>query len=491
MTTKGPTDFNDQASVQGRQDVIDQVQHDVSALDADTTQQAPEQPQAFVNNFQNNDGSVANNEPPPPENEPHNASRGDGWPWEDLFEVDRYGKVKASVRNVELVLNNDERWRGILGYCEFSYLIVKRKDTPLDTKAGEWGDSDASFLRVWMSYQYSFTPSHVDIADALNVVARRNTFHPVREYLESLKWDGEARISKWLKKAFESTDNERYLEAVGPKVLVAAVARVMRPGCKMDNVMILEGEQGKGKSTVISILFGEFFTDAPLPIGDKDAYQVIQGKWGFEIAELDSFNKADVTALKHFFSQQIDRFRPSYGRTAQDHPRQTIFFGTTNQDSYLRDYTGNRRFWPVYCKVVKKEWVRQHRDQLWAEALHYYRQGFQWWISQETEEDERDHDVVKDAQDARLQRDPWEDVLLGYLGTVTAAYLTTYQILNEGLGFDAAHIQQIHMNRLGPIMRQLGWKSTRKRVDDGGGKKVQQRVWVRNATDEEWKEVPL
>jgi len=256
----------------------------------------------------------------------------------------------------------------------------------------------------------------------------------------------------------------------------------------MDNVMILEGEQGRGKSTVIAALFGEWFSDSPLPIGDKEAYQLIQGKWCFELGELDSFNKAEVTALKQFFSQQIDRFRPSYGRYAQDFPRQTQFWGSTNQDSYLRDYTGNRRFWPLYCSIVNKQWVIENRDQLWAEATHLYKQGVIWWVSQETPEDENDYRIVAETQNSRLQHDPWEDKLLEFFDASTELYFSAAKIL-EGIGVDTGHQTPHMIARLAPILKLMGWKNVRKRLPpDKNGKRKQIRVWE---NQEEMDEVPL
>ena len=342
-----------------------------------------------------------------------------------------------------------------------------------------------------MSHQYGFTPSHADINDAIIVVSRSNKFHPVREYLQELAWDKKPRLDSWLKRSFGANNNEKYLSLVGRKVLIGAVARVMRPGCKFDNVMILEGQQGRGKSTVISILFGDWFSDSPLPIGDKEAYQLIQGKWAFELGELDSFNKAEVTALKQFFSQQVDRFRPSYGRYASDFPRQTVFWGTTNQDTYLRDYTGNRRFWPVFCAQIDKQWIRDNRDQLWAEALQCFVDDERWWLSMDTEEDQKDYDIVTEVQDSRLQRDPWEDLLRPWLEMVTKPHLTTAEILKDCIGVDGAHMQQMHMNRLGPILKSLGWRSKRKRISGPNGKTSQVRVWVSEEHEKRFEEVPL
>jgi len=484
-----PTDFNDQALQYGKEQLA-------SAIDADLQTAAAARQPTNDQPAQLSEGGIqekGDSGEPPKRDIPHSYAARDVESWRDLFEKNDKGTLKASVRNVELILRHDEQWVGVLGYCELSYRIIKRSSPPMpDSEAGEWMDEDAAALRVWMSHHFGFTPSHMDINDALIVVARSNKFHPVREYLEALEWDGVHRLATWLKVAFESTDHERYLELVGTKVLVGAVARVMRPGCKMDNVMILEGEQGRGKSTVISTLFGEWFSDSPLPIGDKEAYQLIQGKWGYELGELDSFNKAEVTALKQFFSQQVDRFRPSYGRYAQDHARQTLFWGSTNQDAYLRDYTGNRRFWPVYCAAVNRAWVTAHRDQLWAEALHCYKDGERWWISRETEEEEIDHAIVTEAQDARLQRDPWEDLLREWLRDISKPHLSSAEVLKDCMGIDGAHMQPAQMNRLAPIMKSLGWRSTRKRLTSGSdGKKVQVRVWVNEEVEKRLMEVPL
>ena len=474
----GPTDFNDQALDQGSAGLGAWIDLDLAAgmVSGETGDAVPDRPME---------------DDPGPEPPPENAARDDAW--EDQFERDSYGKPKATVRNTELVLRFDDDWQGVLGFCELSYRIIKKKLPPMPhSVVGEWADEDAAALRVWLAHKYRFTPSHGDVTDALIVVARAHRFHPVRDYLNGVVWDGRCRLDTWLKVAFGATDDDRYLTIVGNKALVGAVARVMKPGCKMDNVVILEGEQGRGKSVAIAILFGDWFSDSPLPIGDKEAYQLIQGKWGYELGELDSFNKAEVTALKQFFSQQVDRFRPSYGRFASDHPRQTQFWGSTNQDAYLRDYTGNRRFWPVYCAWVDREWVKVNRDQLWAEALQRYRDGHQWWVSRDTDDDETNHQVVTDAQDARLQRDPWEDLLRPWLADTYRKDLSSAEILKDCIGIDGAHMQPAQMNRLGPIMRSLGWRSTRKRIVlAGSNKKAQVRVWQAIDGQQNLDEVPL
>jgi len=477
MTGKGPTDFNDQGA--DDEALAAQLREDIAALDVTPETKTPNTDivaKLFKGKVHNSGGDKLM----------PIASVDEHERWQDLYETNKGGDPVGSVFNVALVFQCDERWQGVLGYCDFSYKIIKRKAPPMPgCEAGEWEDSDTAALRVWFANHFGFTPNDKDIADSLIVTAKANRFHPVRNYLEPLRWDGQPRLESWLVNGLGCSDNETYLSLIGKRFLIGAVARVMNPGCKMDNVLILEGIQGKGKSTTVRCLFGgEWFSDATLNIGDKDAYQLIQGVWGFEVAELDSFNKADTTTLKQFFSTAQDRFRPPYGRNVQDWPRQTVFMGTTNNDTYLRDYSGNRRFWPAYCSRIDLDWVRANRDQLWAEALQLYAEGvssghrdqrYKYWV----DESDPEFPVVKEAQDDRLQRDPWEDIIDEWLQGRFDKTFATREILQDAIKMDAPHIQQAHENRVGPIMRSLGWKV--KRVDMPvkiGEKRRQRRRWT-------------
>ena len=412
--------------------------------------------------------------------------------WYEFFDMAKK-TIKSHARNVELVLSNDHRWRKVLGFCQLSNRVVKLDKPPMDnTEIGEWSDYDYSALKIWMSYCFGFMPDNGAMLDGSIVSAKKNSFHPVRRYLESIEWDGVPRLETWLRHAFDTTDSDDYIKIIGPRCLVGAVARVMQPGCKFDNVMILEGEQGKGKSSVISVLFGDWFTDAPLPIGDKEAQQLIQGIWGYEIAELDAFNKAEETALKAFFSIQIDRFRPSYGRVAAPHPRQTVFWGTTNQDAYLKDYTGNRRYWPVYCVNVNKAWVQKHRDQLWAEALSLYKAGFKWWVDQDKPERSAEWEVVTATQDLRLRGDVWEESVRRYLESVTTNHVDLGDVATGALKMDIGAVGTVQQNRIIAILKSMGWKS--KRIDlprQPGQPRKQKRAWVRVDIEKRMAKVPL
>jgi len=409
----------------------------------------------------------------------------DGWnsQWQlDLRRNEKGGILPWSF-NVALILENDAEFREKLAYCDFSYRVIKRQPTIGRCTAGEWEDADKSILSVWLGEKHYFNPSEKAIIDAVVKVSRDRRFHPVREYLGALEWDGIDRLDHWLVDALgarvelladDIAADNNYLAVVGRKFLIGAVARVMRPPVKMDNVLILEGRQGRGKSSVVKALFGEWYSDAPMPLGDKDAYQNIQGVWGAELPELDSFNKAESTTAKAFFSQTRDRYRPSYGHASQDFPRQVVFVGTTNQDEYLKDYTGNRRYWPVRCYAVNPAFVIEQRDQLWAEAMHRFNAGEQWWPA------DNERAQIEREQDSRLQIDPWQYPIEDYLHSITADYVTSDMILNAALKKDNAHITRADQNRIAPILKQIGWNKKR-RIVLIGNKKSQRHVYERPA----------
>jgi len=389
---------------------------------------------------------------------PGNAARG-GTQWRKRFARNRKGGVLGWVSNVVLVLTHDERWFDALGYCDFSYRVIKHRETIPGCRPGEWEDADTARLKDWLGRVYCFNPSRSEVIDAVIVAAQQKRFHPVKDYLAALEWDQEPRLAHWLSDALGATTeagNTKYLALAGCKFLIGAVARVMRPPVKMDNVLILEGRQGRGKSTVVSILFGDWYSDAPLQLGDKDAYQNIQGVWGIEMAELDSFNKAESTTAKMFFSQIRDRYRPSYGHMSQDFPRQCVFVGTTNQDEYLKDYTGNRRYWPVKCLDINAQWVRDNRDQLWAEAMHGFNAGDVWWP--EGDDETR---LFAREQDSRLQLDPWHYPIEDYLRSSTYEHVTADEVITEAIKKDHAHVTRADQNRLAPILKALGWSKKR------------------------------
>lgn len=409
--------------------------------------------------------------------------------WNKRLKRTDKGVIQNNAFNIRLILDNDPAWKDVLAYCDFSYRILKRKEPGVkEFKTGEWDDGDTARLRIWLSDRYNFNAPRSEVLDALLASSQSRRFHPVREYLSSLVWDGEKRIDNWLEGCLgaKAVAGPTYLKLVSRYFLISAVARIMPPlkntkkFNKVDTVLILEGKQGIKKSTAINTLFGEWFSDSPIPIGEKDAYQNITGVWGVEMAELDAFNKAENTAAKLFFSQQRDRYRPSYGVMAQDFPRQCVFIGTTNQDEYLKDYTGNRRYWPVMCTKINIQALADFRDLLWAEAFHAYQSGERWWV------DGPDETVLFESeQDDRMQADPWESLLQDFLDSTNDEYFTAADLLINCIKLDGGHMTRAHTNRLAPIMKAMGWKNVRRWISFGPSiKKVQRRVYVRPQNDE-------
>jgi putative DNA primase/helicase len=254
----------------------------------------------------------------------------------------------------------------------------------------------------WFAHQWRFEPTEQKINLAVQQIASENMFHPVREYLNSLKWDNKPRVAGFLKNYFHAVGPNIYLRAVSKKFLCAMVARIYQPGIKFDNVLILEGKQGVGKSTASRILGGEWFTDTGiLNIGDKDSYLGLQGKWLIELGELSSIRKADLEKLKAYIAGQSDDIRPPYARRSENFLRQSVFIGTTNADNYLNDPTGNRRFWPVKISKCENELLKKDRDQLFAEAIHLLKKGEKLYLNEE------ENTLAEIEQKKRMVHEPW------------------------------------------------------------------------------------
>ena len=382
--------------------------------------------------------------------------------WRELLYRTNSGGLMAHMINVSLILGNDERWGGVIGFNQFSSKTMKLRTPPYGGQPGEWTDLDDMLATEWLAMEYGLMVKSTTVLEAVSVTASKNSFHPVKRYLEGLEWDGTPRLKHWLYLAM-GVKISQYSEKVAKRWMIGAVARVMKPGAKVDNVLILEGIQGAGKSTALSILGGEWFMDTPFTLGDKEAFQMIRGKWIVELGELDAFNKADSTKAKQFFSASTDTFRESYGRRTADVPRQCVFAGTTNQEEYLKDTTGNRRYWPVVVTKVELEALREMRDQLWAEAVFCYQAGEPWWVS-------RDEAAVFEVeQDARYTMDAWEHKIRPWLEDYVGENVTSDVVLGDALNLDFGHWGKPEQQRVGHIMHRLGWRRKRLKASDKSG----------------------
>jgi len=317
---------------------------------------------------------------------------GDSTPQSEIDELDwasqlklNKGQVEATTDNLVIILENDPHLSGALAKNLFTDRLCIIADVPWrkcdDERNGSaWTDTDDSALRVYLEKVYGIY-SQTKVTDALSTVMLKHSFHPVRDYLQSLQWDGVKRAEHLFIHYLGAEENE-YTLTVTRKWLAAAVARVMHPGCKFDNLVVLVGAQGIGKSYLGKQLGKEWFSDTFTTIQGKEAYEQLGGAWVMEIGELSAMRKAEVEAVKMFISKQEDSFRAAYGRHAKVNKRQCVFYGTTNDDSFLRDKTGNRRFWPIGVDNTKAiyevfDLASEDIDQIWAEA-------FTWWKSGET-----------------------------------------------------------------------------------------------------------
>lgn len=374
--------------------------------------------------------------------------------WEKNLELTDKLRVVSSLRNMFLILSRDERWEGVLAFDQFSNQEVKRKPPPYDGgEAGPWSDLDDLRTAIWISHHYRCNPDKKLVMQAVQTAAMENAFHPAREYLGGLEWDGKERLPRWLHLYLGAEDNE-YARAVGIKFMVGAVARVMRPGCKMDNVLILEGEQGRWKSSALATLAGDWFGDTPFTMGDKDAYLVIRGTLIYELAELEGFSRAESNRSKAFFSSAYDTYVPKYIARAIKVPRQCVFAGTVNHGTYLRDTTGNRRYWPVKIQRATIEALVADRDQLWAEAAHRYREREPWWVREE------ERDLFMLEQDLRYVGDAYEDRIQAYLAGEQET--TMEKVLSDGLKLEVSKWTRAEQTRVGEVLQSLGWEKRRR-----------------------------
>ena len=414
--------------------------------------------------------------------------------WQNGLELDKSGHVKNTLHNLTIILENDPNLKGVVFNQLLDGMEIKG-EVPWKHPSKFWRDADDAQLISYVDAHYgTFSARNYDIA--VTKVADDRAYHPIREFIESLpEWDKVPRVDTLLVDYLGAGDTA-YVRAVTRKTLCAAISRVLRPGCKFDSMLVLNGPQGVGKSTLIAKLAGEWFSDS-LNLGDtkdKTAAEKLQGYWILEIGELAGLKKAEVETLRSFLSRQNDIYRAAFGKRATPHLRQCVFFGTTNAESgYLRDTTGNRRFWPVKTpgSGKKQSWNLTHEEilQIWAEALVYVRQGEKLYLSAEMDA------LAKDEQREAMESDEREGLVREYLdtllperwaemdlferrnflsgsdfgglqekGTVRRTSVSNMEIWCECFGKERANLRRTDSNELTGILARLGWKRAESKV---------------------------
>jgi predicted P-loop ATPase len=344
--------------------------------------------------------------------------------------------------------------------------------TPLKPEGGflprTVGDVDVGLVQEKLQHLGLRRITKDTVHQAVDIRASERRFHPVRDYLNSLRWDGRLRIAKFAC-VYLGSEPTPYADQIGSMFLISMVARIFDPGCKVDHMLVLEGPQGALKSTACSILGGNWFSDnLPDITAGKDVAQHLNGKWLIEVSEMHAMNRAESAQLKAFITRTIERYRPSYGRKEVIEPRQCVFIGTTNRDCYLRDETGGRRFWPIKVGSIDVDALSRDRDQIFAEAVQAYRQKAVWWPDKNFE---REH--ILPEQTARYEGDAWEEDIAAYLATKTS--VTIGEVAHNALFIEKPRIGTGDQRRIAAALEQTGWRRER---PDGKTDWQGKRWWV-------------
>lgn len=386
------------------------------------------------------------------------ALNGNAWMGELL--LSEKGKPLALVENAILSLKNDHAWHNVIALNQSTLHAVVRNPPPWEENRPtpyNWTDVDDIRAAAWLQRQ-GVHASVLVASHAVQCVALANPYHPIRDYLNALMWDGVPRLDDWLT-TYLGVERSNYVSAVGAKWMIGAVARVFRPGCKMDTCPVFEGPQGTFKSTALRIMGGQFFTDEIADLGTKDSSIQLRGAWIIELSELDAMSRAEISKVKAFMTRQVDRFRPPYGRNTIEAPRECVFAGTVNQNTYLRDETGARRWWPIRCGFINVEQLRTDRDQLWAEAVDRFKTGESWWLESQ--------EIIASAtaeQAERYESDPWEDKISYW--SEDRETVSVSEILEQCLEKPKFQWTRLDQMRVASVLIAMRWKRFQRR-DNG------------------------
>lgn len=343
------------------------------------------------------------------------GEEGDSTDWMEGLDYDKKGALKSTAKNIIAILENDPALAGHLWHDLFSGFDLVKGGLPWDSGAVQWGNRDDANLRIYLEERYGISGKD-KIKDAKDAVLTKHRIHPIREYLNGLVWDGTPRLERLIID-YAGAEDTPLNRAMTRKHFTAAVARVMNPGCKYDYCLIVAGPEGMGKSTLFSIMGGDWFNDSLVTTEGKSGMEQLRCGWIFELAELSSIKRSDVEQVKNYISRRDDIYRPAYGSVTEKYPRQCVFCGSTNEEYFLKGDTGNRRFWVIAVAPDLRKYndfnasLTRDRDQLWAEAVTYWKQGEKLYLSPELEAEARQRQSrYNDDND-----DPMRDMLAVFL----------------------------------------------------------------------------
>lgn len=388
--------------------------------------------------------------------------------WREIMEPGTSGKgVRSSDLNAAIALAYCPQLSRRIAHHVWRQCFWSKEATPAGA-AGEWTDSHTARLTVWLQGQeVPVKATQVDLA--VQAIARRFEVDPVRDYLNGLEWDLEKRLDGWLV-AYCGAEDTEINRVIGAKFLIGAAARPLDPGCQMDTVLALEGPQGAGKSTLVRVLGGDYAGQCSVSVGGRDSQQIINSNWFNELPEIAALKKAEIEHVKAFVSARSDQYVPKWGRYPVTIKRRGVLIATLNPDGvgWMRDTTGNRRFWPVKVGLIDTDVLARDRDQILAEAVWRYHEGESWHIIEQ-----RHHALVAAQQDERQQGDDWATIIASWLdgldgghanGTEAPTLLppkvgqfTCHEIAQRALGIYAKELDQSTQTRVGIAMASLGY----------------------------------
>lgn len=401
--------------------------------------------------------------------------------WRHLLAYARDGKsLVCSYNNLLVLLRHWEPLKGLFEYDEFANVIRYTRTPPWRTGGVEFQETDVVELAGLLGQPdtWALNVGEDRLINSVAAVARDLTVHPIRDWLTALEWDGTPRVERLFVDWFGALDRD-YNRRAAQCFLASAVAKILFKdpqvpylSAKVDFMVVLEGSQGQGKTSALMDLFGaRYYTESAESPDNKDFYQMLPGHWAIEVGELVGFGKATAAAWKQVLTKRFDTYRPSYGRTAKQFPRSCIFVGTSNDDQYLRDPTGGRRFLPVEVGKVDGAGIPEARDQLWAEAVHLYRSGFDFWNF---------HDDARLEQDARYQEDSWREPIERWLAGKCDSdcypsrislwrdnieWVTLHEVMLHALHIETGRQGKAEQNRAADVLRRLGWIRGKRRVN--------------------------
>lgn len=388
--------------------------------------------------------------------------------WERLgLALTKGGSPIPNAHNIILIFEKEPQFADIIWYDEFHMKCFTLWDTvthePLEQKR-PWTDMDALCLAAYLQREYGLMRvSDEQIHKAAQVRAMQRIKNEPKEWFESLEWDQEPRVDQFLLACCGCRESE-YARRASANFWIGMVARIYSQGCQLDNMIVLEGAQGIGKTKAMRTIGGPWYVEAHESVMSKDFFMLLQGRMLIEIGELDGFSRVEVTRIKQAISCKVDTYRAPYDRLAKEHPRTCVFVGTTNNDAYLKDDSGARRFWPIKCGAMLPEVIEAQREQLFAEAVHRYKTGEPWW--------EMPADATRTQQDKRFMADEWDKAVLGYARDKSEVNVT--DIVLNALEFKIGDMDRIVQMRVASILRRAGWiKTTTSREG------ISMRMWMR------------